>query len=626
MATQARRTTVRRKKSNLGPVVFAILAMALGGGGSFFIITKHKEQKAAERKSLKEAQAKKAKEKAEYAKDQAERKAKLVAARAERERKKQESEQAKSDAARKKEEMAAVNSVKAALPDLMADAQYERALAMLSDARQDDLADEAKAAIDNLKQEVAQKARDEFIGIKDRATGLADAGDVAGAVKLLKGAEKFGMSDISREASQLIQKIEAEEVPKEPDSVAPRIAAYKMIQSELVAPLKDGDYGRAGVVVGRLAGRAGNKPFKESLESMKGDFAAVSGIWSEFLEKMGASPGKQVQFGIKIGKVVKAGEGQLVIDNKGKKESLTLKEMQPKWIEMHLGLQPDGDDEKWYAIALLNLHRGRTTSALPILRRISDVYPRAQSQLEWLGWKKEVEVKDLIDEVKEASQSGNHSTVLKKVAAIKKSYANTRYYKEQEADVTGIEEKSTSAREQVKGLVGARMDVLEAAHDDAKDDLSGWYETTRNEIEDRKEKALTDPVAYINYGSSSSNYSSSEKTTVGSRSYYGEYGYYVREGQTSKEANLKTINDILNMKQKYRSPYNDAQKKKLENERRRLMKEVRAANNEYATNASKLKNLNRRKRDNLKNVKIRIGRQIKSGDDLSDAEIQKAFE
>ncbi|MDP7130244.1 MAG: hypothetical protein QF437_07135, partial [Planctomycetota bacterium] len=96
--------------------------------------------------------------------------------------------------------------------------------------------------------------------------------------------------------------------------------------------------------------------------------------------------------------------------------------------------------------------------------------------------------------------------------------------------------------------------------------------------------------------------------------------------QTSKEANLKTINDILNMKQKYRSPYNDAQKKKLENERRRLMKEVRAANNEYATNASKLKNLNRRKRDNLKNVKIRIGRQIKSGDDLSDAEIQKAFE
>jgi outer membrane protein TolC len=80
------------------------------------------------------------------------------------------------------------------------------------------------------------------------------------------------------------------------------------------------------------------------------------------------------------------------------------------------------------------------------------------------------------------------------------------------------------------------------------------------------------------------------------------------------------------MKQKYRSPYNDAQKKKLENERRRLMKEVRAANNEYATNASKLKNLNRRKRDNLKNVKIRIGRQIKSGDDLSDAEIQKAFE
>ena len=212
------------------------------------------------------------------------------------------------------------------------------------------------------------------------------------------------------------------------------------------------------------------------------------------------------------------------------------------------------------------------------------------------------------------------------MAAIKKSYANTRYYKEQEADVTGIEEKSTSAREQVKGLVGARMDVLEAAHDDAKDDLSGWYETTRNEIEDRKEKALTDPVAYIKYGSSSSNYSSSEKTTVGSRSYYGEYGYYVREGQTSKEANLKTINDILNMKQKYRSPYNDAQKKKLENERRRLMKEVRAANNEYATNASKLKNLNRRKRDNLKNVKIRIGRQIKSGDDLSDAEIQKAFE
>ncbi|MDP6504762.1 MAG: hypothetical protein QF886_14150, partial [Planctomycetota bacterium] len=229
MATQVRRRTVRRKKSNLGPVVFAILAMVLGGGGSFFIITKHKERKAEVLRKNEEIKKKQRAQKEMLRKREEERKAKLAAARAERERKKQELEQAKSDSARKKEEMAAVNSVKAALPDLMADAQYERALAMLSDARQDDLADEAKAAIDNLKQEVAQKARDEFIGIKDRAMSLADAGDAAGAVKLLKGAEKFGMSDISREASQLIQKIEAVEVTREPDSVAPRIAAYKMI-------------------------------------------------------------------------------------------------------------------------------------------------------------------------------------------------------------------------------------------------------------------------------------------------------------------------------------------------------------------------------------------------------------
>ena len=398
-----------------------------------------------------------------------------------------------------------------------------------------------------------------------------------------------------------------------------------MILAELKAPLKAGDYERAEFIVERLTGQARNKPFKKSLESMKTDFALATGVWSEFLKTMGATPGKQVRFGIKIGKVVKADEGQLIIENKGNKESLTLKDMQPKWIEMELGLEPGADDEKWYSLALLSLHKGRERSARPIFSRIRDVYPKAQGQLEWMDWGNEVKVKDLIDEVKEAGQSGSHSTVIRKVAEIKKSYANTRYYKEQEANLTSLEKKSSSARGQAKGKIGGRLAALETAYENAKEELSDWLEDTKNEIEDRKEKSLTDPVTYRKYNSSSSIYYSSSSTTVRGRTYYGGYGYYIYVNPASKETNLKAIDDILNMKQRYRSTYTEAQRKKLEVEKKRLMKEIRSAKNAFATNASKFKTRARKKKDNLKNINIRVGRQLKNGEELSDAEIRKAF-
>ena len=168
-------------------MIFAIVAMGLGGGGTYFVITKHKQNKAEILRKNQEILRKNAQQKAMLRKREKDRKAKQAAARAASAQKKKEALELKADTLRKKEEMVAVNSVKSALPDLMADAQYEKALAMLSKARQDDLADETKAAIDNLKQEVAQKARDEFLGMKDQAQDLADAGDVAGAVKLLGG-------------------------------------------------------------------------------------------------------------------------------------------------------------------------------------------------------------------------------------------------------------------------------------------------------------------------------------------------------------------------------------------------------------------------------------------------------
>ncbi|MDA0838680.1 MAG: hypothetical protein O3B01_02580 [Planctomycetota bacterium] len=625
MATRTRRTAVRKKKLNLGPIVFTIVAMGFGGGGSYFFITKHKENKAQILRENEEIKRKNEEQRAILQKREEDRTARLEAARAEREQKKKELEEAKAGSARRKQEMVAVDGVKAALPDLMADAQYERALAMLADARKNDLTEETKAAIDNLKQQVAEKARDEFMGIKDQAQGLADAGDVAGAVKMLEGAGRFGLSDISQEASQLIKKLNSNAESEEPDSISPQIAAFKMIQSELASPLRDSDYDRAEVLVDRLAGQVSNKPFKETLESMKGDFALVTGLWAEFLKTMAASPGKEVQFGIVAGKVVKAEEGLLVVDNKGNQESLTLKDMQPKWIEMHLDLQPGADDEKWYAVALFNLHKGRDTTARPIFSRISDVYPKAKGKLEWMDWEEEVKVKDLVEEVKESAQSGSHSTVINKVAEIKKSYANTRYYKEQEAKLASLEEKSAAEREQAKGKVGDRLEVLENAYAKAKEDLDAWFENTKTEIEDRKEQALTDPVAYRKYTSSSSIYYSSSSTSVGGRTYYGGYGYYIYSSPTSKETNLQAIDDILNMKQSYRTPYTETQKKKLEQESKRLTKEIQIAKIEFATNASKLKILIRKKQDHLKNISIRIGRQLRNGEELSDDDIANAF-
>ena len=141
-------------------------------------------------------------------------------------------------------------------------------------------------------------------------------------------------------------------------------------------------------------------------------------------------------------------------------------------------------------------------------------------------------------------------------------------------------------------------------------------------VEEQYKADMTDSISYRQptrsaYGGTSYSYPTGTFISSGD-------GYYVLRIATDKESNLKVVNSVLGTISNSRYSSADAQRKQLQGEKKRLEREISNARKRRKANADRLKLTMAKKRRDLRNDTLRTERKIKSGEDLSDAEMRRA--
>ena len=168
--------------------------------------------------------------------------------------------------------------------------------------------------------------------------------------------------------------------------------------------------------------------------------------------------------------------------------------------------------------------------------------------------------------------------------------------------------KEKLAGQQEKAEVN--LDNFERLAKRAEENLKDWYESKKRNIEDLYGQEMTDPVRYKQ------------------NSFYSE-GYYTYSRSTSKEANLKVIRLILKAQPKvtyyYDIDYSKSRKKLLKKEEDRLENEIKRAKANSRGRASKLTGLYKKKKTALRNNTLRVAREIREGQEVSEDKMLKAL-
>ena len=501
------------------------------------------------------------------------------------------------------------------IPNLLESGDYSKAIGMLDSASRKELSKEATDSINSLKSQVMEEAMTQFEDDKTEIAGLLKKKKYDDAIQILNRARSYGVPDVSTDASTRIvqiNRLKTEEVEraKRANDLDAQIIAFSRLRRLLTPRLKEHDYEALSLLIDSQAGKPENAAFKHDLLAMKDDFKAIQQLWADYLKVMEKSIGKTETLGVNVGEVMSVGEDKIVIDQRGQKIEIPVTKVGPTRIRRKLGLQDTSRPEQLYGQGVLYAHRGIHKDADEIFVKLEGLVPGAERHLRWSKWAREVGAAEALKEFKAAQGSASASTVAKIISRITNDFGDTRLV-ERERDL--LEESLGDLKEKLAGQqekAEVNLDNFERLAKRAEENLKDWYESKKRNIKDLYGQEMTDPVRYKQ------------------DSFYSE-GYYTFSRSTSKEANLKIIRLILKSQPKvtyyYDTDYSKTRKKLLKKEEDRLENEIKRAKAKSRGRASKLTGLYKKKKTALRNNTLRVAREIREGQEVSEDKMLNAL-
>jgi len=511
-----------------------------------------------------------------------------------------------------------------ALDGLLENAQYKEALSRLDKVLEGYPGQKVQEALGKLRDQVEDHAKDRFDADKQKVNGLIATKKYDSALTLLAKMQDYGIGGMGSEARKKVSQVQA---LQRSTQIVGQIEAYTNIKAALDPVLNEYDYRAAEKVIDEQAALPESAAFAEGLLAMKEDFKAVEKLWGQFLKKIEESAGETAMFGIKQGTIKGVREGTFVMDVNGAEEVFALKDMQPKWIESRLELSTsEPDPEKRYALGLLYLHKGRKREALVGFKYVGDGHPGVERLANWVGWDDEIAAKAKLEELSQAGEENRFLAVRERIDDLREDYAGTRMYKLQEEMVRELETQADQAVAEIREKIDERLQFLESLNDQKKAEIETWRDTKKAEIQAVYEKAMEDPVTFEVIEDDATTVS---RTTLANRGGPDElrayrYGYIEVKKPTTKEANLAALTQVLKNK-KPKSKYEQLQKKRVEDLRKQIIREIGKAKSQATSNLSKLKILREGKQRDLRNQYLRTARKIKRGELLTDEQIREAL-
>jgi hypothetical protein len=580
----------RPRTSSRGPLLLVGLALAVGAGGIAFLFYQHKKEQ------NQPVEAEVSEEEASVT---------IVS---------------KSRKPVKKEDPLA--AIEAALPELLQQAKFKDALALLDQVEPVRLNKKAREAVKTYQEQVNKQAEERLKSDWEKVESLVASKDYDGALNVLVKIQEYGLGSAPEEARKRASEVEP---LKGSHELLARIQACANISSALSPVLKELDYTAAVSVIDEQAQVPENQVFAEELAAVKQDIKAVEALWAEFLKVMGGKAGTEESFGARQGKIAGVRDGKLVLGVNGAEESLGLKDFRPKWIEDRLGLSAgDSDPEKRYAAGVLCWHRGLAQEARDIFEKLPG-HPGAERQLQWIGWEREVAAKAILDELKESGKEDNPENIRKLAARLRTDYGETRMVKLEDSVLRDTAERADGAIGEMDKKIKDRLDLAETAAAQERAGIENWFEIMKEQAMALHQKEMLDDTTY---------HKVVHKLKPGERPPWnvvwvgttkdGMVGYYEQSNKIDKRENLKRIRELLDV-MKPTTANEISFQDKFKEEEDRLVREIKMFNDRHQERASKLKALHTRKLVDLKNNKLRMIRRIKSGDEVTEEEIDKAL-
>ena len=358
-----------------------------------------------------------------------------------------------------------------------------------------------------------------------------------------------------------------------------QLQAFAEIDTSLGPLLEKHKYDQAVTISRFRATAPGNEPFRNDLLAMKPDFDAVEGLYGRFLAELGKVVGETVTLGAHRGKVLEVREDAVLLDENGKRVPVAPGDIAATIISHKLSLPDDAPAEQWYALGVLLAHEGYEAQAREALRKAGDGQPGVERQLRWLAWRREVEAKTALAQLKEAGDSGQTQKVLELAGSLLESYANTQV----------VSREGDSIRTMKETAEQALADTKKALEDSA---------------------AKLEEIVQACYAAANRDYDEKKKEIV--KKYDEEVGP-LRQNIEKIKAGLEKA-------------ANRDQEKKLKKDLKDAEKKFSAADRKYRELPSKLREFHRRTKTNIRSKQTRLARKIRGGEVMSEEEILKEFD
>ena len=598
MATTRRTARGRRprprKKSSIGSVLAGFVALAAGGGAVYFMMELHKPQPAPRPKTANVPTSV--------------RRTTSVAS-------------TTSTTVPKEIDKAAqaLKKLEDSFDTMLEAEQYKEIVVVLDEVVSVNPSEEQLKAVEDYREKLGAHVKERFSEIKLKSEALVKENKLDEALSLVKEARDFGVAEISSEVTKQEAAIER---LKTQMSFESQLAAYARLNGLISKPLDDYNYKAASVLVKREAASPRNLAFKDDLLGMLEDFGATEELWRQFLKKMEAKIGSVEMFGIDQGKIAAVRDGTFVMNVRDREKQFTLRDMQPKWIEIKMDLSGGSPPEQWYPVGLLYLHKGRWSDAKPIFERVGKLHDGVARQFRWKQWEREVAATGLVGEAKKAAAAKDYGQVADHIEEIRTEFGDTQVAIREKGSLAQLEKQAAAAVGQLKRGIGAKLKQFERIAAEAEKKVEALFEEGKVKVEEQYKADMTDSISYRQptrsaYGGTSYSYPTGTFISSGD-------GYYVLRIATDKESNLKVVNSVLGTISNSRYSSADAQRKQLQGEKKRLEREISNARKRRKANADRLKLTMAKKRRDLRNDTLRTERKIKSGEDLSDAEMRRA--
>ena len=493
--------------------------------------------------------------------------------------------------------------------------QYKEIVVVLDEVVSVNPSEEQLKAVEDYREKLGAHVKERFSEIKLKSEALVKENKLDEALSLVKEARDFGVAEISSEVTKQEAAIER---LKTQMSFESQLAAYARLNGLISKPLDDYNYKAASVLVKREAASPRNLAFKDDLLGMLEDFGATEELWRQFLKKMEAKIGSVEMFGIDQGKIAAVRDGTFVMNVRDREKQFTLRDMQPKWIEIKMDLSGGSPPEQWYPVGLLYLHKGRWSDAKPIFERVGKLHDGVARQFRWKQWEREVAATGLVGEAKKAAAAKDYGQVADHIEEIRTEFGDTQVAIREKGSLAQLEKQAAAAVGQLKRGIGAKLKQFERIAAEAEKKVEALFEEGKVKVEEQYKTDMTDSIQYKQraYGSG---FSYRTGTLISS----GD-GYYVLRIAADKESNLKVLNSVLGTKPTYSYSSTEAQRKQLKEEKKRLERDISMARKKRKANAGRLKLTMAKKRRDLRNDTLRTKRKIESGEDLSDAEMRRA--